>query len=333
MTTNPAIVSNATDTVKIITSYLAPELGEVQRLLRETIDSESSTICEVGEFLGLTTGKKLRPAMNLLFARAFAPQKPAPVEIATALELIHVATLIHDDVIDRADTRRGRASVNAKWGDDVAILMADFLYARAFDLALTSLRPEFLKLICGVTQRMCEGEMFQIEMRDRAMTPEDYLHVVERKTGQLFSACAALGAMTSGRGDDEIRAASEYGRAFGIAFQITDDTLDFVASDDRWGKEIGMDVSGGKQTLPLLLAMAEAEDADRQELSKHWNNGRNIESIVNIVQRLNGVDRSIEYARNFTQRAIDQLDRLKFTDDEAAGHLAALPEFVLQRVY
>jgi len=147
------------DTVKKITDFLADDLAQVDRILRETIESDSRLIREVGDFIGLSRGKKLRPIMTILTSRAFAPEATPPIEVASSLELIHVATLIHDDVIDKATTRRGMPSINAKWGDDVAILMADFLYSRAFDLALTALRPEFLRMICQVTQKMCEGEI------------------------------------------------------------------------------------------------------------------------------------------------------------------------------
>ncbi len=333
MIESKADTESGQDTVKIITEFLAPELAQVQQILSETLDSESRLIREVGHFIGLARGKKLRPMITLLTARALAPAIAAPIGVATSLELIHVATLIHDDVIDKAATRRGQPSVNARWGDDVAILMADFLYARAFDLALGSLRPECLKLICNVTQRMCEGEMFQIELREQELTPEDYMLIVERKTGQLFHACAALGAMVAGRSEAEIRAVGEYGRAFGIAFQITDDTLDYIARDERWGKEIGMDVSGGKQTLPLLLALAEASAEDRANIHKHMNNGRDFNAIMETIQRYSGVDRSVEQAREFAQRAADHLNAVRPGDALAFQYLQSLPQYVLGRLY
>lgn len=331
MNAQPTALETRQDTVKLITEYLGDELEQVHQTLRQTLDSDSRLIREVGEYIGLTTGKKLRPMMHLLASRAFAPELRPSIETATALELIHVATLIHDDVIDKATTRRGQPSVNAKFGDDVAILMADFLYAKAFDLALVALRPEYLQVICRVTQKMCEGEMFQIELRERMLTARDYLRVVECKTGQLFSACMSLGALAAGRSDAETRAAAEFGRSFGIAFQITDDTLDYVARDDRWGKDVGMDVAAGKQTLPLLLTLERAAPKDREDLLHQWGNGRDFDSILRIVERYDGVKLAVEQARDFARTAVEQLERIRPADPIAFQHLADLPSYVLDR--
>jgi geranylgeranyl pyrophosphate synthase len=165
------------------------------------------------------------------------------------------------------------------------------------------------------------------------MTVDDYFQVIERKTGQLFSACTFLGAMVAGCHEAETALAAEYGRAFGIAFQITDDALDFAAEDPRWGKEIGMDVSGGKQTLPLLLALAEAGESEREKFYKHWNNGRSLDAIAGLVADHRGVERALEHARGYVESALGCLERLALKDDESAAHLAALPHAILQRVY
>jgi octaprenyl-diphosphate synthase len=236
MNPNPIQTPAEPDVVKRITDYLAVELDEVGAILRRSLDTESEIIREVGEYLAITPGKKLRPMLTLLTARALAPEKSAPVEVAAALEFVHVATLLHDDVIDKAETRRGRPSVNAQWGDDVAILMADFLYAGAFDLALRSLKPEVIRLICQVSQRMCEGEMLQIKLRNRTYTTSEYIEVVGRKTASLFSACTSLGALFAERSVESVAAASSFGHDFGIAFQITDDVLDFTADPAQLGQ-------------------------------------------------------------------------------------------------
>ncbi len=321
------------DTVKKITEFLGSDLEQVRRLLRQTVDSESRLIREVGDYIALSHGKMLRPMLTLLTARALSPAATPPVGLAAALELIHVATLIHDDVIDHATLRRGQPSVNARWGDDVAVLMADYLYSRAFDLALMASRPEPLRLICQAAQKMCEGEMFQIEWRDQEINAQDYLRVVERKTGHLFSACSALGAMAAGRPESEISSARRFGLAFGIAFQITDDTLDFIAHDERWGKDLGMDISGGKQTLPLLLAMADASEEDRALMEKWLNNGRDFNSILGTIQRYRGVERALEEAKKFADRALEHLSALSLTDATAGEFLSSLPLYVINRDY
>jgi len=157
--------------------------------------------------------------------------------------------------------------------------------------------------------------------------------VVEGKTGQLFSACTALGAITAGRSKEEIFAAREFGRAFGIAFQITDDTLDLIARDGRWGKDLGIDISGGKQTLPLLLALSEASDEDRALVEKWWNNGRDFDSILETIQRYHGVERALDQARQFADRAMDHLRKITPADTTAFELLASLPGYVLIRMF
>lgn len=321
------------DLVKNVTDFLSVEMTQVQRLLEETLQSDSRLIREVGQYVSLTHGKKLRPLITLLMARMFAPDKPSPVHVGAAVELIHVATLIHDDVIDKAKLRRGRPSVNARWGDDVAILMADYLYARAFDLALQTLSPAVMRVITQVTQKMCEGEMFQIEWRDRPLTAEDYFRVVERKTGQLFSACAALGAMAAGRREADINAARGFGMDFGVAFQITDDTLDYLATDERWGKDIGMDVSGCKQTLPLLMALDGADPEERRRVQALRAGGADFKSLLDFVRARGGVERALEHARGFAQRGLDRLSALNPADPAAFEYLSALPGYVVGRLF
>jgi octaprenyl-diphosphate synthase len=331
MNPNPIQTPAEPDVVKRITDYLAADLNEVGAILRQSLDTESEIIREVGEYLAITPGKKLRPMLTLLTAKALAPEKAAPIEVAAALEFVHVATLLHDDVIDKAETRRGRPSVNARWGDDVAILMADFLYAGAFDLALRSLKPEVLRLICQVSQRMCEGEMLQIKLRNRTYTTQEYIEVVGRKTGSLFSACTSLGALFADRSTESVAAASTFGYDFGIAFQITDDVLDFTADPAQLGKEIGMDVLGGKQTLPVLLALERASETDRDRLETWLRNGRDLLPILETVDRYRGIDLALDRARQYADRAIDALDRMDCFDAEARDCLSALPSYVLSR--
>lgn len=333
MTSNPLQSPAETDVVKRITDYLASDLAAVGAILRRSLDTESEIIREVGQYLAITPGKKLRPMLTLLSAKALAPHKPAPAELAAALEFVHVATLLHDDVIDKAETRRGRPSVNARWGDDVAILMADFLYAGAFDLALRSLKPEVIRLICQVSQKMCEGEMLQIKLRNKTYSTPEYIDVVGRKTASLFSACTALGALFADRPAGEVAAASSFGYDFGIAFQITDDVLDFVADPDQLGKEIGMDVLGGKQTLPVLLALDQASERDRARLEEWLKNGRDLPAIFETVQRYKGIELALERARHYADRAVEALGRMNCVDADAQDCLGALPPYVLSRSY
>lgn len=333
MSSNPPKTIAGDDIVNKITEFMADEMAAVDRILCESLDTESELIQEVGEYIAFTRGKKLRPMMTLLMSKALAPDRPAPTEVAASLELIHVATLLHDDVIDKATMRRGRRSVNARWGDDVAILMADFLYARAFDLALSSLRPEVMRLLCKVTQRMCEGEMLQIKLRDQLTTTREYLDVVQRKTSSLFAACTALGCSLAGRSEEETARASSFGYHFGTAFQISDDVLDFVAHGEDWGKDIGMDVSSGKHTLPVMLALEDASDEDRTFMESWLQNGRDFNLILETIQNYHGLDRALDKAREFADLATEKLQTLEAADAETMDHLGTLPAYVVNRAY
>lgn len=333
MSTNPIQIPAETDVVKKITDCLSDELAQVGAILRRSLDTESDLIREVGDYLAITPGKKLRPMLTLLMAKALAPDKPAPVEVAAALEFVHVATLLHDDVIDKADTRRGRPSVNARWGDDVAILMGDFLYAGAFDLALRSLKPDVIRTICQVSQKMCEGEMLQLKLKNHTYTTSQYIQVVERKTASLFSACTALGALFAGRDGDEVAAATAFGYDFGIAFQITDDVLDFTADPGQLGKEIGMDVLDGKQTLPVLLALDRASEHDRARLEQWLRRRDELPAIIETVHRYQGIELAVDRARIYADRALQALGRLACEDGEARECLAALPAYVVSRSF
>lgn len=322
------------DVTAEISSHLASELKAVEQILRGVIASESPLIREVGEYICLTSGKKLRPIITLLMARALGGDAAAtPVHIAAAMEAIHVATLLHDDVIDKASLRRGRPSVNARWGDDVAILMADFLYSAAFELALHHLDPQPLQMICQVTRKMCEGEMFQIERRGQALGAEDYLHIISCKTAGLFSACAALGAISAGGPAAAIAQATAFGMAFGLAFQITDDTLDYMAADAQWGKSVGMDLAAGKQTLPLILTLQEASPEDRAAIEALLGEGRDVRAVFPYFERYGALGRSLETARTYTRQALAQLEGLPRADETALEFLQALPEYVVRRHY
>ncbi len=210
--------TNYRNIIDEIAEYLAPDLAEVNDHLARILDSDTELVREVGHYVLSTRGKRLRPILAILAAKVFRYVGEDHTKVATALELVHSATLLHDDVIDKAPLRRGKPTVNARWGEDVAILIADYLFSHAFNLALqTSMSPKVLSLICQVTARMCEGEMFQIEKRDALLTRDDYLRIVRGKTAYLFSACTALGSLLANAPEQQVMLLSSYGLNFGIA--------------------------------------------------------------------------------------------------------------------
>ena len=231
--------------------------------------------------------------------------------MAAALELVHTATLLHDDVIDKASLRRNRPTVNVKWGDDVAILIADYLYTHAFDLAMQVLSPHVLRMVCAVTAKMCEGEMFQIEKRDALLTTDDYFRIVRNKTAYLFSACTALGGQIADASLEQVEMLGHYGLNFGMAFQITDDTLDLMAEDEALGKQHWTDIRNGKQTLPLIHTFQVAEPADREDLWQCWNNGRDCERIMRHIRKYRGIEFALDQARQFAANAREHIQPLE----------------------
>jgi len=312
-----------------ISDYLRADLDAVEREIESVIQSDTRLVQEVGDYVLTGRGKRLRPMMMLLVSRACGYSGKAHINVAAALEIIHTATLLHDDVIDKAILRRGKPSVNARWGDDVAILIADYLYANAFRLAMQSLSPVVISTICQVTAQMCEGEMYQIEKREQLLTTDDYLRIVRHKTAFLFSACTGLAAVISGMDEPDVLKLTRFGLDFGIAFQITDDTLDLVGQDEVLGKDSGTDIRNGKQTLPLILAYESAGQADCDRLKRLWAEGGDISPMIEIIQNRNGIERSLAVARKYSEEAKANLSPL--AAGKAADYCAQLADYVIER--
>lgn len=285
--------------------YLNEDLTLVQDHINSVFKVQGRLMGEVSEYLLQSRGKMLRPAVTCLVARGFGydTSEGHHARIGAALEIFHLATLLHDDVIDKASMRRGRPTVNARWSDEVAILFADYLYASCFDLALAALDPKVVQLLTQTTRTMTEGEMFQIERRGSWLTVEDYFSIIRSKTAYLFSACSAIGAILAKQDASTISRLAEFGLNFGLAFQITDDTLDYEAQSDAWGKRVGADLNEGKQTLPLLHALQNAGKADRETLLRVLANGRDFDTVHHFVKQYNGIDYSLEKAGEFTRAA------------------------------
>ncbi|MBX7246450.1 MAG: polyprenyl synthetase family protein [Candidatus Sumerlaeaceae bacterium] len=315
--------------IEAIAQYIAKDLDQVDAHIDSILESDTALVREVGQYVRTNGGKRLRPMLAILSSRAFGYTGNDHTKVAASLELVHTATLLHDDVIDKAPLRRGKPTVNAKWGDDVAILIADYLYSNAFNLAMQSLSPQVLAIICQVTAKMCEGELFQIEKRNDLLTREDYLRIVRKKTAYLFSACTALGSVLGKANEIETAQMSNYGLNFGIAFQITDDTLDLVGSDSVVGKEHWTDIRNGKQTLPLIHAFTSAEPADREDLINCWNNGRDTERIMGHIKKYRGIEYALGEARSFATTAKEQLASLK--PSRAVEMFHQLSDYVIQR--
>lgn len=322
---------HAEDTLTRLTAFLADDLAAVDELIHKALESQIGLTSEIGRYLETTSGKRLRPMLTVLASQVGGQGSEKAHYAAAMVELLHVASLLHDDVIDRAPTRRGHPTVNSRWGNEVAILMADYIYAHAWAVALEWLSADLLAILCRVAAGMCDGEMFQIEKRDQLLSEQDYLFIIRCKTAGLFSASLQLGAALGGAEENAVRALERYGLEFGCAFQITDDVLDFVADPRVLGKEIGTDIACGKQTLPLIHALGKAEADDRTLLVAALNNGSPSPSAVDRVTRYGGIEYAMVVARRHAQQARACLSELP--DGPVCGFLRDLTELVVNRAH
>ncbi|MDX2176883.1 MAG: polyprenyl synthetase family protein [Candidatus Sumerlaeia bacterium] len=317
-----------------VSAYLGEDLDLVRQWMDRIYQPEGRLMTDVARYIYELKGKLLRPKMVCLAARAYGhdPDNKRYTRIAAAMEIFHVATLLHDDVIDHADARRGRETVNHKWGADVAILFADYLYASCFDLALSGLdeRPDALRILTRTTQKMAEGEIFQIEKRGCWLTLEEYMKIIRLKTGCLFGACASLGTLVAGQDTERVLRMADYGMAFGVAFQMTDDALDYDADPANWGKPVGGDVAEGKQTYPLLHAYELAGEDERRRIAEVMSNGRDFATVHGFVARHDGVRASFEKAEEHIAEALAVLDEATI-DHEAMTLLKGLTRGIAKR--
>ena len=328
---------------KVITLLTAREIFDLVRddliLVEQELSRQTSVsfepVSEITSYLLGGGGKRLRPALLLLSARyAGQSNSQGAIRLGAVVELLHSATLIHDDVIDSADTRRGRPSANSRWGNHRSVLVGDWLYMLSFQMALEERNFRILDILIDLTQKMVEGELIQLEKIGRIdVTEEDALRLATYKTACLFSGCARLGAVLGGLEDAGEEALAEYGRYAGLAFQLVDDLLDFTASAEQLGKPVLSDLKEGKVTLPLIYAM-ENGHRDARELvarvleEKEFDSVRP-ETIVALVQESGALDRARNLAHEYARRAKACLNG--HGDSEYARALLTLPDFILER--
>ena len=323
------------------------EIAEIFELVRDDLalveaelgghsDSAIEPVARVARYLQSGGGKRLRPALHLLAAGLCGYRGPAAVRLGAVLELIHTATLVHDDVIDAADTRRGRASANRRWGNSMTVLAGDWLYMESFRLALGERNLRILDVLTDLTQMMVEGELIQLEQLGRLQVSEAAaLDVSRRKTACLFSACMRLGAILGDVGPEQEERLARYGLGLGMAFQIVDDVLDFVAAPERLGKPVVNDLREGKVTLPLVYALEKASKESRRKvetvLEEREFRSVTPEEIVALVQETGAVERSRARAREFVTDASECVE--PFTESAYKRALESLPHFVISRDY
>jgi octaprenyl-diphosphate synthase len=310
------------------------DLEAVEREFERQVQSKVAVIPEIGKYIQKSGGKRVRPAVLLMSARLCGYTGPRAVLNAAVVEFIHTATLVHDDIIDDAELRRGQKSVHSRWGNDVTVLAGDFLYIKSMAMALTQDTLDVVRLLCDVTLRMIEGEIYQLTKNGVVdLTEDEHFEIIRRKTAYLFAGCAQIGGMLGQAGEARELELREYGFNLGVMFQLVDDLLDFTGESETIGKPIGGDLREGKITLPIIHLLkhggAEAETLvrgmvqDRDVTPENWSR----------VKELLAEHRSIEYAY---ARAVEFGEAAKrhlkvFPDSHERDALMALADYVLYR--
>lgn len=313
---------------------IAPKLQMVEEELRRNFESQIKTIHDVGEHILAGGGKRLRPALLLLVSKMLRYDGYRDVIYGAVIEFIHTATLVHDDIIDEAAIRRGRTSINYRWGNHLTVLVGDYLYTHSMNLALAEGNVDILRLLSNVTIRMIEGEILGLEQNGRAdISIDDYFDIVGRKTAALFGACCRIPAYLVDAAESTASALFNYGFNLGVCFQLIDDMLDFTSSTEILGKPALSDLKEGKLTLPLILCMPRAA-AREKEIIARIAAAKSFDDVgpaeVNeIVRKYGTLEQTREYAREYANRARAALEG--FPPSPALEALDLALDFVLER--
>jgi octaprenyl-diphosphate synthase len=328
----PTTATQPTDLLRTLYAPVAAELAEVEALLKAELKSDYPFVDELVRYGCLLGGKRLRPALLLLTAKAIGGRATREhITLAAVVEMIHTATLVHDDVLDEAQMRRHLATVNARWDNEASVLLGDFLFTHAFYLASTLDSVLGCRLIGRATNVVCEGELRQKGSRgDFRLSETEYLEIIEAKTAELTAVSCRLGALFANAGEDVVEQMDGFGRDLGIAFQIADDLLDVLGEEHATGKSLGTDLEKQKPTLPVIRALETAKASDRQAILELVSGDeRRPELLAPYLERYEAVEYARQRAYGFANRARRRLDFLAASP--ARDVLAATTEFVVCR--
>jgi octaprenyl-diphosphate synthase len=329
-----ALLEDVKLTAKRIFNLIASELGQVESEFERQARSNVQVIAYLADYLRASGGKRVRPALTILsnYAVGGDGSRYNSIRMATVMEFLHTATLVHDDIIDRADTRRNRPTVNALHGNETAVLMGDWLYMSAFETSLAERSLPILDILTRVTRKMTEGELLQLTTLGRTdISEQQYLDIIQRKTAFLFSACCEVGAILGDASASEQKALSDYGMNLGMAFQLTDDLLDFTSTDDALGKSVGVDLLGGKVTLPLiyLIASDSAHEMVQTVMAEASYDSIPRQKLLDAVESVGAIERARARGDEYAEAARTAL--IDLPDSEYCESLKALPTYVLDR--
>jgi octaprenyl-diphosphate synthase len=299
---------------------------------RDTV-SDVSAITEIGEYLRGGGGKRIRPALLLLSAKLFDYRGRGAVRLGAVVEIIHTATLVHDDIIDEAQTRRGRPAANTRWGNSKCVLTGDWLYMQAFKIAVQERNFRILDTLIELTQQMVEGELLQMEKLGKLISLQEHFDLIFRKTACLFSVCMRLGAILGGATPEQEEACASYGRNLGMAFQIVDDVLDLTASETVLGKPVASDLREGKVTMAVIHALERCTPQEREQIATVLRdrafNGVTHADVLAILQKYGAVEAATSRASEYATAARNAI--CTFPDTEIKRALLWAPEFVVAR--
>ena len=321
-------------TSESLKSFLAPEMAKVDRVLRESLSSEVVLIRQISEYIVGGGGKRLRPALVLLAARACGYEGDKHYTLAAVIEMIHTATLLHDDVVDESKLRRGHATANATFGNAASVLVGDFLYSRAFQLMVGVGSVRVLEILSQATNVIAEGEVMQLMNSGNPNLDESaYLTVIQRKTAKLFEAAAQLGAVLGGAPPERENALARYGMHLGTSFQLVDDVLDYQGEQSVIGKNPGDDLAEGKMTLPLIRAITVGSPEDASLVRSAITGGRLTEfgHVMDVLARTGSLDYTLQYAERESGAAAACVSSLPSSPYRES--LLELASFAARRTY
>jgi len=310
------------------------ELDFVEKEIQQGLKNNISLISNIGLHISKSGGKRLRPALVLLSSKLCGYTGERNIHLACAVEFIHTATLLHDDVIDGANLRRGMPSANSKWGSNASILVGDYLFSRSFSVLVKDADLRIMDSLAKASVKMAEGEILQLsKCYDITISKECYIDIVTKKTAELISSCCQVGAILAKADENEEEALTSYGKNIGIAFQLVDDTLDFIATREKLGKPLGNDLREGKVTMPLLMVI-ESESKENIErikqilsFSKPDKNG--IDFIMDLIRRHKAVEYSLEVAADYSQKAKKNLEIFPYSREKQL--LIELADYIVKR--
>ncbi|HAG72847.1 MAG TPA: octaprenyl diphosphate synthase [Gammaproteobacteria bacterium] len=317
-----------------IRSLIQTDLDKVNLFIVDQLYSEVALVESIGHYIVDAGGKRLRPMLVLLAAKACGVKSDQHIDMAAVIEFIHTATLLHDDVVDMSTLRRGRPTVNAQWNNPSSVLVGDFIYSRAFQVLVKIGDMRIMEIMADTTNKIAEGEVLQLISKSNPNSTEElYMQVIQNKTAILFEAAAKSGAILSGADQKTVSAMAEFGLQLGLAFQLIDDALDYIGDAEELGKNVGDDLAEGKSPLPLIYTMANGSSADRdliqQSLRAESLTPPQLQEVIALVKNSGALEYTQELASTKTTAAVKALEALP--DSEYKTALKNLVEFSLNR--